>query len=90
MAKFRTKVVEIEATCYERGDPGDNRRIIDWTRGSATPAHMGDMEGDHQTLYISTLEGEMRVSPGDWIIRGLRGEHYPCKPDVFVAKYEPA
>lgn len=89
MAKFRSKVVEIEATCVERCDPEDCRRIIDWTRGSETPAHMGDMEGDHQTLYISTLEGDMRVTPGDWIIRGLRGEHYPCKPDVFVAKYEP-
>jgi hypothetical protein len=88
MAKFRSKVVEIEATCYV-GTPEDNRRIIDWTRGSETPAHMGDMEGDHQTLYISTLEGDMRASPGDWIIRGLRGEHYPCNPDVFVAKYEP-
>jgi len=88
MAKFRSKVVVIDATHYD-GSPADNRYIIDWTRGSTTPAHMGDADGDHQTLYITTLEGEMRVSKGDWVIRGLRGEHYPCKPDVFVAKYEP-
>jgi hypothetical protein len=42
--------------------------------------------GDH--IYIGTLEGTMRADPGDWIIKGLRGELYPCKPDVFHAKYE--
>ncbi len=37
---------------------------------------------------ISTLEGDMRCQPGDWIIKGVRGEFYPCKPDVFALKYE--
>lgn len=37
---------------------------------------------------IRTLEGEMRASPGDYIIRGVKGECYPCKPDVFAATYE--
>ncbi|MEN6401641.1 MAG: hypothetical protein ABFD94_06825 [Armatimonadia bacterium] len=41
------------------------------------------------TVYILTLEGPMRADPGDWIIRGVKGEFYPCKPDVFVATYEP-
>ncbi len=40
-------------------------------------------------LIIKTLEGDMVASTGDYIIRGLRGEYYPCKPDVFHAKYEP-
>ena len=40
------------------------------------------------TLMIRTLEGDMRVSYGDWIIRGVRGEFYPCKPDIFEATYE--
>jgi len=39
---------------------------------------------------IDTLEGKMTVSPGDWIITGVKGEKYPCKPDVFDATYEPA
>jgi hypothetical protein len=39
-------------------------------------------------LYILTLEGVMRADPGDWIIRGLKGEIYPCKPDIFEATYE--
>ena len=38
---------------------------------------------------ISTFNGEMRADVGDYIIRGLRGEYYPCKPDIFHKKYEP-
>ena len=42
------------------------------------------------TLDIPTLEGTMTAQPGDWIIRGVQGEVYPCKPDIFEATYEPA
>ena len=41
-------------------------------------------------LMIRTLEGDMRAIPGDWIIRGVQGEFYPCKPDIFEATYEEA
>lgn len=41
-------------------------------------------------LIIRTLEGEMRATVNDWIIRGVKGEFYPCKPDIFEATYEPA
>lgn len=41
-------------------------------------------------VKIPTLEGEMTASPGDWIITGVKGERYPCKPDIFAATYEPA
>lgn len=40
--------------------------------------------------YIETLEGGHLVTPGDWIIKGVKGEFYPCKPDIFAATYEPA
>lgn len=40
-------------------------------------------------MIIETLEGYMTASPGDYIIRGIRGEIYPCKPDIFEATYEP-
>lgn len=40
-------------------------------------------------VKIPTLEGEMMASPGDWIITGVKGERYPCKPDIFEATYEP-
>ena len=40
-------------------------------------------------LYIPTLEGVMKAQAGDWIIKGLKGEFYPCKPEVFAKTYEP-
>lgn len=40
-------------------------------------------------LTIPTLEGDHTASPGDWIIRGVKGEFYPCKPDIFEMTYEP-
>lgn len=39
-------------------------------------------------ITISTLEGKMKAVDGDWIIRGIKGEFYPCKPDIFLATYE--
>jgi len=41
-------------------------------------------------LDIKTLEGVMRANVGDWVIQGVKGELYPCKPDIFAATYEPA
>lgn len=43
-----------------------------------------------QCMYISTLEGLMRADIGDWIIKGVNGEFYPCKPDIFVKSYRKA
>lgn len=48
----------------------------------------GAITRDGECLLIATLEGVMRVSPGDWIIRGVKGEIYPCKPDIFAIIYE--
>lgn len=42
----------------------------------------------HKTVFIPTLEGVMRADPGDYIITGVKGEQYPCKPDIFHATYE--
>jgi len=41
-------------------------------------------------FFVSTLEGPLTISDGDWIICGIKGEYYPCKPDIFAATYEPA
>ena len=51
---------------------------------------MLDLDGKPEKgdLVIETLEGNMRASPGDFIIRGIKGEYYPCKPDIFEATYE--
>lgn len=99
MPRFRKKPVEIEAVQYS-GTPESNREIIDWTRGTKTPAFM-DTEVrncsaehpdgfDYPVLRINTLEGAHTVSVGDYVIRGVKGEFYPCKPDIFALTYDPA
>lgn len=54
------------------------------------PAHPkpGEIWRDGEDLWIGTLEGNMVCSRGDWIIRGIKGEIYPCKPDIFAATYD--
>lgn len=79
--KFRKKPVQIEAMQY--GRPEDQAAIINWTDGKAS----GWFDADYY-LEIRTLEGPMRANLGDWIIRGVQGEFYPCKPDIFAATYE--
>jgi hypothetical protein len=53
-----------------------------------TPVRAYRYEG-HSPLVIHTLEGDMTAMPGDWIITGIKGEQYACKPDIFEATYEP-
>lgn len=81
--KYRTKPCEIMAMQWT----GDNFEDIRWfTKGNAYMERMyGTMK---EELVIVTLEGHMIASIGDFIIEGLRGEFYPCKPDVFHKKYE--
>lgn len=56
--------------------------------GDTACKHCGGRMHDHG--WIDTLEGGHIVCPGDWIITGIKAEHYPCKPDIFAATYEPA
>lgn len=58
-----------------------NKLIADVNSGAA------DVNGD--TILIATLEGTMKASKGDWLIKGVSGEFYPCKPDIFEKTYEP-
>ena len=58
-------------------------------RGAAS-IHPGDRKVWSADFYIETLEGRMAVNLGDWIIQGVKGELYPCKPDIFAATYEEA
>ena len=74
--KYRTKPCEIEAIQWT----GENIMQI---REFAHPNVRYQ-----KYLFIDTLEGRMRADVGDYIIKGLRGEFYPCKPDVFEKKYE--
>jgi hypothetical protein len=80
MTKFRKKPVVIDAFEYRAGEQRSElaRDVID---GRVRYAEDG-------TMLISTLEGVMTAQPGDWIIRGVKDELYPCKPDIFAATYE--
>jgi len=58
--------------------------------GFCSSSRRGSMSQLGDKLVITTLEGDMRASNGDWIIRGIKGELHLCKPDIFHATYEPA
>jgi hypothetical protein len=83
MAKFRKKPVVIEAAQYEPGM--EDGFVIDgayYDKSGPVPRSMNRIPA------IKTLEGRHEISPGDWIITGVQGERYPCKPDIFAATYE--
>lgn len=88
MGKYRKKPVVIEAVQYPCEHPALRRCDCDpnWTQQDGPMPPQACTECGHE--FIETLEGRMRVSPGDWIITGVQGEHYPCKPDIFAATYE--
>ncbi len=89
MAKFRKKPVEVEATQWWKN--GDHPEVVRRFRHHAIPGSnhcrkCSDTMRHHG--WIETLEGGHIVCPGDWIITGVKGERYPCKPDIFEATYE--
>ncbi len=89
MPKFRKKPVVIEAFKFNSMD--DYLDIVEWMKASGDTHALAD-EVEYRTpiMLLPTLEGTMSASPGDWIIRGVQGEFYPCKPDIFEQTYEPA
>lgn len=89
--KFRKKPVEIEAMRWT----GDNTRDVAlWVEPKLAPFAMPNgwwlkqLENKAFHLVIPTLEGDHEARPGDWIIRGVAGEYYPCKPEIFAATYD--
>lgn len=87
MAKFRKKPVIIEAWQFEAPTFMAQPHWLSNAMLAGTIYYQG---GEKPYYTIETLEGKMRAVPGDWIIRGVKGEIYPCKPDIFAATYEPA
>jgi hypothetical protein len=80
MTKYRKKPVVIDAVQWT----GDNFHEVDEFTNETC---LWDSEG--LGLIIPTLEGDHLACVGDWIIRGVKGEFYPCKPDIFAWTYEP-
>ena len=91
MAKYRKKPVVIEAVLFD-GSSQSAERICQAYPSDVSPEFEDVPIGDTWTgrLQIATLEGAMIANPGDWIITGVQGERYPCKPDIFHKTYEPA
>jgi hypothetical protein len=85
MAQFRKKPVVIEAIQFNGFDGSPDfvgQELALFLETAVICA-------GKRKLAIYTLEGKMEVSEGDWIIKGIKGEFYPCKPDIFEATYEP-
>lgn len=86
MAKYRKKPVVIEARRLNALDYDECCDIVRWCSGRAVGPEEG--YGENAMLVIPTLEGEIIANADDWIIKGVKGEFYPCKPDIFEATYE--
>lgn len=95
MGRFQKKPVVIEAVRWDGNNADDVLAFINadhrWKEGLDSEYVEGPGIGHIPALgqlEIPTLEGPITASPGDWIIRGVKGELYPCKPDIFDATYE--
>ena len=90
MPRFRKRPVEVEAVQWN----GTNHaEIADFLGGdifdSTWDWEFTEMPNPkYHAVRLDTLEGSMLARVGDWIIKGVQGEHYPCKPDIFAATYD--
>ena len=83
--KYRKKPLIIEAMQFT--DENKNQ-VFSWAQSYQMNISHGFGKNDVPELIIPTLEGEMRASLGDYIIKGIQGEFYPCKPDIFEQTYK--
>lgn len=81
MAKYRKRPVVIDAWPFK-----DNKTCFDALQEMGVPIKYDYQSTPH--CFIETLEGVHQVTDGDWIIKGVKGEFYPCKPDIFEQTYE--
>jgi hypothetical protein len=85
MAQYRKKPVEIEAIIFRRNNWND---VLEFTNNTAHTLSIERRIDSVATCIIPTLEGQHIATEGDYIIKGVKGEFYPCKPDIFDATYE--
>jgi hypothetical protein len=85
--KFRKKPVVIEARRFD-ADVVNQAATLAVGRTALEQWCGGTLVSESRYMVIPTLEGMMRADYGDWIIKGVKGEFYPCKPDIFAATYE--
>jgi hypothetical protein len=87
MPKFRKKPIVIEAVQFIF-EPERCKELADFLPDGIAPAPYHNKPDSPYYIDIPTLEGVMTADEGDWIIKGVKGEFYPCKPDVFEQTYE--
>src|SRR5262245_50317140 len=87
VALFRKRPVIVEALQWHGRDE-DRAAMRAFLNGSRVGGVLNIRGRRGEDLLIPTLEGDMLALPGDWIIRGIKGEFYPCKPDIFEATYQ--
>lgn len=87
---YRKRPVVIEAFLF--ADESELGALVAWSGGAVERRTLRTDEGEaYEGLpVIHTLEGDLRVEPGCWVIRGVEGEYYPCAPRIFDATYEAA
>lgn len=83
--KYRKKPVVIEAVLWDGRNFEEVSELLE-TGGDASRQISYGTETDYLSIY--TLEGTMKANKGDWVVKGVKGELYPCKPDIFEATYE--
>lgn len=90
--KYRKKPVVIDAFQFEGVDDLGGFGCPAWMVGAMALGvrELGGAGMLKKDLLIHSMEGIMTAKPGDWIVRGIQGELYPVKPDIFQATYEPA
>ncbi len=88
--RYRKRPVVIDAVQWRPDQFPEVGVVIGWLMANGVDFHHPSGRGGTTTLAIRTLEGEMLAQPGDWIIRGVQGEFYPCKDSIFRETYEPA
>lgn len=81
MPKFRKRPVMIEAKLYEEANHDE---LISWCDGYGITS----IPSGEKTIIVPTLEGKMTAKIGDWIIKGIKGEFYPCDPEIFFLTYD--
>jgi len=87
--KYRKKPVVIEAVQWQ-GKYSHPPEWPDWFRDAVQSGILHNDEQNPKVLLVNTFEGPLTAQPDDWIIQGVKGELYPCKPDIFAATYESA
>lgn len=82
---YQKKPVKVEAILF---DDQNQEEVVEWIEKSGGTVNLHGIEDGKEYIDIHTLEGNMHAVEGDYIIKGVKGEFYPCKPDIFEMTYE--